>query len=1061
MLHTYGGNLTQQKGVEWAKAEKAAMEATGSRNLDEFKERFYAPLLTFTNEHVDILEAYGDVKAAENEVLRRARAYMAERTNGDSELAWPQLERLIRITASRNGYVSTMRNKMGVKVLEEVKIGGKVKKFFRETIGSPMFTTMRRTKDSTEDLYNLMRENWGETRIRPQDILEAAESGPESLAKLFAGRFEDEVVTEFVEPILNRPKGAFSRPEDLGGENYDPAEIREAWEATEGLEGEEKVVQFAYNLARGSITKEEQLTPAVADILKVFPRYFRQLRSLYSKKEEGKKMGNPVPVHTMMDARVAQNFPAEWLDFSTYTEREMRYYAESLAFEAAYGRDLVGVRRDYDDLIKLLRGRAEAYKKITNKVMRDPAVSKSQKQRVINSQANAQGGVRLLKNAQKDLDLVRAELSRFESILKNKSEQVDYNASMELVSALTGATVQGMSTAITDMSTALEGPFRKFGLSSFGISALFKNVKYTSLEALGTLLQLLPISWNVNAERVKRRTRLGIVDDDSLVSFRDRYVSNMQDEFRSSGMTGKAMETVSRAVKTVLQTGLGKAKRTDQLYTTLKAAPFTMFVNWQSAGTTDSLFDMFTDFIARAGEFFDQNPEAMADENYQLTAKDLGFKDRLFGLIQNEKAFEYIVNTLQQHGLNPTRLGREWVLNGNTNPLNDEHYRRVAALSATEIMLENTAVTQPSWMMSNRIAMMARPLLRWGFIKTADLAKQLPKIADAENFNIKDPNTRKALKAYRDFAMAMGMAIIPISLAWAMVRDKYDEEALGKRANLMRFGEANPFFVMLDRLDRVGTFGMGGEVANTLLNLNAAREFGIDNRVFAVNSALSLGKAMGTWIRQGEATYATVYRPAMMSLGFGGALQNFQLSNNLLGLDNFESRYAARVNVNNILRSAGRQLGLDVRKFAGGGALPTPMKPWMTEMVLSAYANDGIAFRRAYGNALKAAEAMGKEDPVKSVKASLTMYHPLRYVYRTPPLTTEFNKILRTAGSGSRAINEAITLFNRYGEILGITPYMGKQGKKQTGSVFEMPKALKLDSGYKALSVDTGSLLPF
>ena len=94
---------------------------------------------------------------------------------------------------------------------------------------------------------------------------------------------------------------------------------------------------------------------------------------------------------------------------------------------------------------------------------RDPSVSKSKKKRVIAELADAEGGIRLLKNASRDLAVVRTEKSRFESILKNKSEQVDYNASMELVSALTGATVQGMSTAITDMSTALEGPFRKFG----------------------------------------------------------------------------------------------------------------------------------------------------------------------------------------------------------------------------------------------------------------------------------------------------------------------------------------------------------------------------------------------------------------------------------------------------------------------------------------------------------------------------------------------------------------------------------------------------------------------
>ena len=1064
LLHTYGGNLTQQKGVAWAKAEKEAVKATGSYNLDEFKNRFYAPFLTFAAENTEILESFpGNVKAAENEVIRKAKIYLSDRTNGESDKAWPQLEKLFRLTASRNGFVDNMRDKMGVKVLEEVKIGGRVKRFFRTTIGSPLFSIMRRTKDNTELMYNFMRQFWGDTRIRKQEILEAAEAGPEALAALFEGRFEDRVMEEFVEPIMNRPKGAFPMPEAAGGENFDPAEISEAWDATEGLEGEEKIIQFAYNLAQQAITAEEQLAPAVADILKVFPRYFGQLRKLYEKKAENKSM-NPVPVHTMMDARIAQNFPSEWLDYSTYTEREMRYYAESLAYEAAYGRDLVGIFSDFDELRKVLSNRASDYKIISSEVMRDSRFSRTQKEREIGRRANAVGGIRLLKGAAKDLDVVNTEESRFRAILKNKAEQLEYNASMELVSALTGATVQGMTTAITDMSTALEGPFRKFGLSSFGLSALFKNIKYTSLEAIGTLIQLLPISWNVNAERVKRRTRLGIVDDDSLVSFRERYVSNMADEFRSTGMTGKAMEAVSRAVKTVLQAGIGKAKRKDQLYTTLKAAPFTMFVNWQSAGSTDSLFDLFTDFVGRAGEFFDNNPAAMADENYQLTAKDLGLKDRLFGLIQNEKAFEYIVNTLQQHGLNPTRLGREWVLNGKTNPLTDEHYRRIAALSATEIMLENTAVTQPSWMMSNKMALMARPLLRWGFIKTGDLAKQLPMIADLQNLNIKDPNTRKALKAYRDFGMAMAMAIIPISLAWAMVRDKYEEEALGKRANLMRFGEANPFFVVLDRLDRVGTFGMAGEMANTLINMDNARQFGIDNRVFAVNSVLSLNKAMGTWIRQGEATYATVGRPAMMALGFGGALQNFQLSNHLLGLDNFESRYAARTNVNNILRSAGKELGLDVRKFSGGGALPTPMKPWMTEMVLSAYANDGIAFRNAYGMALKAAEAMGKEDPVKSVKSSLTMYHPLRYVFRSPPLEDDFSRIQRAAGgTGRQAINEAVSLFNRYAEMLGITPYMGKKAKK-SGAVdlFKKPSGFSVPRvSYKSFSVDKGSLLPF
>lgn len=1075
-MQTYGGSRTTTKGVAWANAENQAMKAVESsikkHTQKDFRRRFYDPFFAFAAENINIIEMYpGDIAAAEREVIRRAKSYMSERTKGDSDKVWDELTKLYKLSASRNGYIDQMRDKMGVKVLDEIKVGKETIKFFRDTIGSPMFSLMRRTSEGLEMLYNDMIQSWNGAKagyLNLKVLTEAFEN--DNILEVLGDRFSDQVMNEFVEPLINKPTSPFYRKDSEGGENYSQAAVLTAWESTKGLEGSERIIAFATELSETSV---DGSTPeSAAQIVNTFNTYFRRLETMYGQREENQS-SNPVPVHTMMDARVAQDFPAEWLEFSTYSEREMRYYAESLSYEAAYGRDLVGIKSDFDALEKELRGFASKYedfkRQAREEVEEDLSIADKDKPKEIRKRlkkkANEKIGFRVLKEAEKNLATLRSERRNFDTILENKREQVEYGAFIELVSALTGATVQGFSTAITDMSTAIEGPFRKFGLSSYGMSSLFKNVKYTAIEALGTLLQALPVNVNVNADRVRRRTRLGLVDDDALVSFRERYVSNMQDEFRSKGMVGKGMEVVSRGISTLLTTGIGKAKDKDQLYTTLKAAPFSMFVNWQTAGVTDSVFDVFTDFVGRAGEFFAANPDKISDPSYQIKAKDLGMNDKLFGLIQNERAFDYIVNTFQQHGLNATELGKQWVLNGKKNPLTDEHYRRIAAVTATEFMLENTKITQPSAMEANKLLLLARPLLRWGVAKTGDLAKALPKIIDRENLDLKDPDTIKALKAYRNFAMGMGMAVIPLSLAWAMVRDEYDEELLGKRGNLMRFGEANPFLVLMDRLDRVGTFGMAGELANTTLNMNNAREFGVDNRVFFVNSILSLSKAVGTYYRQGSATYATVGRPALMALGFGGGLQNFQLASNLLGADNFESRYAARVNVNNILRSAGKELSLDVRNFSGGGAMPTPMKPYIAEMVLSSYANDPTSFRTAYRDALKAAEAMGKEDPEKSVKSSLTMYHPLRYIFRTPPLESEFNKILGAAGDGRQAINESIQLFNKYAETIGVKPYMGKKAK--SSSATDPFKPIRMEGlsvprlDYRSFSVDSSGGLPF
>ena len=101
-------------------------------------------------------------------------------------------------------------------------------------------------------------------------------------------------------------------------------------------------------------------------------------------------------------------------------------------------------------------------------------------------------------------------------------------------------------------------------------------------------------------------------------------------------------------------------------------------------------------------------------------------------------------------------------------------------------------------------------------------------------------------------------------------------------------------------------------------------------------------------------------------------------------------------------------------------------------MTLAAMANDREAFRDAYRRAIRAAAAMGKPDPTLAVKQSFTTRHPLRSIFKTAPTEMEYGQLLNTMKSivpfsnGEKDVQDAIRLFNAYGESLGITPYMGK-----------------------------------
>ena len=199
----------------------------------------------------------------------------------------------------------------------------------------------------------------------------------------------------------------------------------------------------------------------------------------------------------------------------------------------------------------------------------------------------------------------------------------------------------------------------------------------------------------------------------------------------------------------------------------------------------------------------------------------------------------------------------------------------------------------------------------------------------------------------------------------------------------------------------------------------------LDRRVLILSTGRKLISTFGAVTSQGleNSTWASGGRNFWQALGGNGMLQNIDMLSNLLDLDTDETRVVTRINLNNHVRSAGRATGMEMRSFSGQYGTPTRMTPWVTQMILSAYANDRRAFIDSYNNALAQAKVMGKEDPVKAVQLSYQGRHPLRVIFRRKPTPAEWRKALSVMSDGGKTDTlDGIRLYDSFGAIVGVKP---------------------------------------
>jgi hypothetical protein len=924
----------------------------------------------------------------------------------------------------------------------------------RESLPVGLQTFSRRASSSLGRAYRAMRAaGWGAMRDAVADIAELYDTqGPDAVRQALKAYFSDRSIIEdftaaMAETDTYSPFDAPVLPDGVTRPEADPARAAAAWRASAG-----DIVAFIeamYDLHHGTTGKGLY----VQDTLRRMVEYFGQIGDMLDSSESGMVPDglSRLAPNLMIDARTLDRWPTAWTEYLFFDPHTNHQLARRVAAQVAFGRDTDRLANVWATMEDELEAAASSYDEIMERGRRAGYVGSKLRKFVEADYVQRLGAAK-----------GKAEFARIEKLSKLRPVISDARDSLRAfftsranqldatrLAAQIGQTIAfGMlnnpGTALLNLAD-LFAPVAQGGVSTSTLKQVLRNWRHLSEGVAGSLGQAIGLDLMKSSRLQNLYVEMGL--NDPAVAL--QYIGRTEDGFRSDitadqAPVGRQEAAASRGLRVFTRalsfgvTPKGDASR----FTALRPlAPFQQFVHETMRASTLSTWRRVEDMVLRGIEYFAANPQYAADPTFKITADVLGLKGA------EHAAFEAFRRRLAEgYGLELTTLAREAMARqAGPRNLNELLSRTTRALLqgmvANELILEGNLATMTPKAWTSSVARFALPLWGWPIRRAMQVLR-----------TGLDPESKFRIEAVSRGLVALGV-MAGAGLAMSLLADEYHERIVGRKRNLRsvsslpdqlaagNFSEA--FLTLTENVNRAGTFGVLGEVVNTGINLTGAggdnRTLSVDQRVVMMNSLLTLSRAISTTFAQGEVDYAGVARPAVMALGGNSALQYLQIGNNALGLDNAESRFIERVDTQNRLRVAGRELGLEVRTGgAAGYSHPTELTPIITRMVLAAYAGDRADFLANWRDAIQAAREMGKEDPVAYVRDSFASRNPLKNVFRTIS-QDDYTRLLRHLDDdGRREVRSGIDRFNAFAESL--------DAKAFTGSTRQMRSTVSLDN---------------
>lgn len=1046
----------------WTRALKDVEEAAGIKDHGQFFSQVYDPVMYFLNVNPGL-----DEQHAIREATRLARRLIP----GDvPENFNEKFVNFLRRTKEASEQMVKLAEQYGVYV-KDPRLRGEL----RSAIDQGWLTTPRSLRaDVVQTLVrDMQKAGWKlelkqeaspEGTPRPSvvrattfDSLAPEDFNPQNsevLRKVLGNYFTPDVVNRWLVPFINKPGTEIF---NWRGDAIPQLEVQQAWEKSGG-----DVLKFIDNLADGRqlVVDEETGADPLAtfrqSILKQMDSLFGMESKLAYESAAVRDVFDPMGPrpHAMMDARLNDLLPPEHVQFQSFDPVASHRLLGLLAFHGAFGRNGTRMIQTVNELKGVLQARKAEFDSLQG-TTRGARAAEAAARGLDYKQLEASA-----ENYQRVVDM-QSKIRGLFGVGNSAGPFHDLRGGLEVMNAMAGQIVDQPKVGFYNL---LSMAMRPFAMRSLGPMTTGTTVRaYANM--LGTTMGSFLENLNMHMFRASDYAKdVGSVEGQAFrtlpwgtvladIGHRGKFQTSKTDKFLIQPL--RALRAIQRKG---VRVGIGEGARE---FPRLAAIPGLGVLNSMSqmAAQANSVaqVQMFENVVRKGIDYFNAHPTDLHDPTFRFDSKKL----RISGLDQG--VFDYLRNKTVEYGMgNLEDIVRQSATAAAAGErlITRDQVLRLAQMAANELDGASSINTTPSILQTNPLLKIGMPLLRWPLWMMHTVHEGL--------------NTAEGQRSLKAMAKGLGtlaMWNLPVGIAFSLMLDQYDEKLLHKKSNqrpidslaaIPIVGPAAAIaagsrgwdnaMAMLERGARAGNiYGLGADLASQMVAPydpnSGQRAFSMDQRILVMSQFLNFQQAIRNLVSQGgDTTWASFWRPAMMAIGGNGVLHSVDITNNLLDLDNAESRLVQRINAQNWLRSAGREVGLELRSAGGSSTAPTPMSVWTREMQLAAMANDRLGFLDAYRKALNAARDQVGDDPrvaptdrekeaQNRVLSSWASRDPME-VFRFKPSTAQVSQLYSVMDEdGRQDVQDALVRYKNFTQLIkpsGISRYLNQQTSRDT-----------------------------